>query len=314
LQQLRHRIASERARAHSSILEHVAKQAHIDFKAIFEEAQRRNAAKHHYVTQTLDRLKAHALKRAKTEKKRLHQIRADYIHSVIPLQQSAPQLKFHVPIASSGSAQPSFCNEIIGYSCSPPNLGVHEASADTGPDPNGIWLFPFIHTESGDCEETPAGTTLHDLTYQMGPPTQSFAVSSIRVDLIGNGVGTSHLGDPSGLFEHASHYYVHSFIDMDLVISQQVNGAWQQWPMVSDRLFEGMGDYARQIRLVLSGQTYSAAIVIRNPNVGGGNVLCHLQIASSAFTIGNDGRVEIDFRAPDLGMFVGGIALLGDFV
>lgn len=68
------------------------------------------------------------------------------------------------------------------------------------------------------------------------------------------------------------------------------------------------------IRLLLSGQIYPAAIVIRKPNVGGGDLLCHLQVVCPADTIGTDGRVGIDFRAPDHGIFVGGVSLLGDFV
>jgi hypothetical protein len=313
LRRLRQRISSERSRAHRRILERVAKQANVDLQPIFEEAQRRNAVKRRYVTRTLERLEAKVAERAQAQKKRFHRIRADYIRAFGALEQSTPQLKFHQPIASSGTAQPGDCNTVMGYGCSPPNFGSHEASADIAPDPTGIWLHPFIDSDSGDCDETLPGTTLHDLTYQMGPPTTSFAVSSIRVDLIANGLGTSHLGDAPFLAE-ANPQYVHSFIDMDLYIAQQVNGEWQQWPLLSDRPFVGQGDYVKQIRLVLSGQTYSAAIVIRKPDAGGGDLLCHLQLVCSADTIGTDGRVGIDFRAPDHGIFVGGIALLGGFV
>jgi hypothetical protein len=123
----------------------------------------------------------------------------------------------------------------------------------------------------------------------------------------------SHLGD-GGFLEEANPLYVHSFIDMTLHIAQLVNGEWQQWPLLSDRLFVGNGDYVKQIRLLLSGQTYPAAIVIRKPDVGGGDLLCHLQVVCSADTIGTDGRVGIDLRAPDHGIFVGGITLLGDFI
>lgn len=312
LVRLRHRITTERRRAHLGILERVAKQAQVDLQPIFEEAQRRNAVKRRYVTRTLEPLQAKAAEGAKAQKKRFHRIRADYIRAV-NLQQSAPQLKFHQPIATSSSARAGECNEIIGYVCSPPDLGSHEASADFGPDPVGIWLFPFISSDSGDCDETIPATTLHDLTYQMGPPATSFAVSSIRVDLIANGVATCHLGD-GGFLEEANPYYVHSFIDMSVWIAQQVNGEWQQWPLLSDRVFVGNGDYVKQIRLLLSGQTYPAAIVIRKPDAGGGDLLCHVQVVCSADTIGTDGRVGIDLRAPDHGIFLGGVALLGDFV
>jgi hypothetical protein len=159
------------------------------------------------------------------------------------------------------------------------------------PEPVGIWLYPFIKSDSGDCEETLSGKTIHDLTYQMGPPVTSFAVNSIRVDLIANGTGTSRLGDPPGLLNQANPYYVHSFIDMALYIAQQINGQWQQWPLWSDRLFIGQGNYVKSIRLLLSGQTYPAAIVIRKAEIGGGDILCHLQVVCSAGMIGNDARV-----------------------
>jgi hypothetical protein len=313
LLRLRQRISSERQRTHHSILERVAKQANVDLQPIFEEARRRNAVKRRYVTRTLERLEAKAIERAKAEKQQFHRIRSDYIRTFSELLQSTPQLKFHQPMASSGSAQPGQCNVLFGSSCTDPDLGTYEARADIGPDRAGIWLFPFIRSDSGDCDETLPGRTFHELTYQMGPPASSFAVNSIRVDLIGNGMGTSVLGD-AGFLHECNPYYVHSFIDMNLSIAQQVNGVWQQWPLLSDRLFVGQGDYVQQIRLVLSGQTYPAAFVIRNPDVGGGDLLCHLQVVCSADPCGTDGRIEIDFSRQDLGMFVGGVSLLGDFV
>lgn len=310
LVQLRKRITSERGRAHRRILERVAKEAHADLRPIFDEARRRNAAKHRYVTRTLNRVRAHAARCAKTQTKHFHRIRADYVRDFSALEQRTPQLKFHQPIATFSHAKRGECNYIIG-GCSP-NAGSHDASAAFGPDPVGIWMFSFLNNDSGDCDDTTPATTLHDLTYQIGAPATSFAVNSIRVDLIANGVATSHLGD-GGFLAEANPDYIHSFIDMDVWIAQQVNGEWQQWPLLHDRLFEGKGDYARQIRLVLSGQTYPAAIVIRKPDVGGGDLLCHLQLVCSTDTIGTDGRSSFDFRA-EHGIFVGGVALRGDFV
>jgi hypothetical protein len=312
LVQLRKRISTERGRAHRSILEHLAREAQVDLKPIFEQAQRRNLAKRHYVDQTLKRLQAQASERAKAQKKKFHRIRADYVRDFAPLEQTTPQLKFHQPIASSASAQKGDCHEEIGYQCTPPNFGKHTAAADTGPDPAGIWAFAFIDNDSGDCLETLPGTTLHDFTYQTGPPANSFAVDSIRVDLIANGAGTSHFGDTPFL-SSPNPEYVHSFVDMDLYIAQQVNGEWQQWPLLSDRLFEGSGEYVRQIRLVLSGQTYPVGIALRKPDVGGGDILCHLQLSCSADTIGTDGRSQLDFSG-EHGFFIGGVALLGNFV
>jgi hypothetical protein len=310
LVKLRKRITSERGRVHRGILERVAQQAHVDLQSIFDEARRRNAAKHKYVTETLNLVLAQVAERAKAQAKHFHRIRADYVRDYSALVQRTPQLKFHQPISTSSNAKRGDCNYIVG-GCSP-NAGSYEASAEFGPDPAGIWLFPFLSNDSGDCDDTTPATTLHDLTFQMSAPTTSFAVSSIRVDLIANGVAASHLGD-AGFFHEASHKYVHSFIDMDVWIAQQVYGRWAQWPLLSDRLFEGAGDYAKQIQLVLSGQTYPSAIVILKPDDGGGDILCHMQIVCSTNTIGTDGRSLLDFRA-EHGMFVGGVALLGDFV
>jgi hypothetical protein len=298
---------------HHNILERVAQQAHVDLQSIFDEARRRNAAKHKYVTETLNRVLAQVAERAKTQAKHLHRIRADYVRDFSALEQRTPQLKFHQPISTSSNTKRGECGHLIGgsFGCSP-NIGNYEASAEFGPDPVGIWLFPFLSNDSGDCDDMTPGTTLHDLTFQMSAPTTSFFVSSIRVDLIANGVAVSHFGDV-GFLDTINPKYVHSFIEMDVWIAQQVYGEWQQWPLLSDRLFGEAGEYAKQVRLVLSGQTYPSAIVIRNPDVGGGDLLCQMQIVCSAESCGTDGRSLLDFRA-EHGMFVGGVALLGDFV
>jgi hypothetical protein len=313
LVRLRQRISSERQRAHRRILERVAEQAHVDLQPIFEEARRRNAAKRHYVTRTLERLATGAAERAKEEKQHFHRVREDYLRTFSDLQAATPQLKFHQPVSVDSVAQPGECNVLMGYMCSPPNYGNYEASADTGPDPVGIWVYPFISGDSGDCDDARAGKTFQDLAYQMDPPSSSFAVNNVRVDLIGNGVGIGHPGD-GGFLAEPNPEYVHSFIDLSVYLSQLVNGQWQSWPLLSDRLFAGTLDYVRQIRLVLSGQTYPVSIAIRKPDAGGGTLLCYLQLVCSAITMGTDGRVSIDFRAPDHGIFVGGIALLGDFI
>ena len=314
LVRLRQRISSERQRAHRRILERVAEQAHVDLQPIFEEAQRRNAAKRQYVTRTLERLGAAAAERAKEEKQHFHRVREDYVQTFSDLLAATPQLKFHQPGSVDSVAQPGDCNVIMGGACSAPSPGTYEASADTGPDPVGIWLYPFINGDSGDCDDARAGKTFQDLAYQMGPPSSSFAVNNVRVDLIGNGVGIAHPGDGPFLGGEPNPEYVHSFIDLSVFLSQLVNGQWQSWPLLSDRLFAGTLDYVRQIRLVLSGQTYPVSIAIRKPDAGGGTLLCYLQLVCSAITMGTDGRVSIDFRAPDHGIFVGGVALLGDFI
>jgi hypothetical protein len=122
------------------------------------------------------------------------------------------------------------------------------------------------------------------------------------------------LGDFSGLFVNADPLYEHTFIQLDVYISQEINGVWQQWPLVSDKLFEGKGSYVKPIRLLLSGQPYPANIVIRRPELGGGDLLCHVQVTCSSLAIGSDGRARVDFRSSDQGMFVGGVSLIGSSV
>src|SRR5262249_44731444 len=123
LLRLRHRISNERRRAHRGIIERVAKQANVDLEPIYEEAQRRNAVKRRYVTQAVERLEAKAFERARQDKERFHRVRSDFIRAFRDLQQSTPQLKFHQPIATSGTATPGDCNYIIGSACSPPDPG-----------------------------------------------------------------------------------------------------------------------------------------------------------------------------------------------
>ena len=147
----------------------------------------------------------------------------------------------------------------------------------------------------------------------MGAPATSFYVSSVRVDLVGNGLASGVLGDYKWP-NKANPYYEHSFVQLDVYVAQQVTGEWQYWPLVSDRLFSGQGDYARQIRSTLSGGPYPASIVVRKPEAGGGDLVCHLQVVCSAVVLGSNGAVEIDYRAPDLGIFAGGIALLSQAV
>jgi len=64
--------------------------------------------------------------------------------------------------------------------------------------------------------------------------------------------------------------------------------------------------------LLLSGQTYSLNLAIRGSDVGGGDLLCFVEVACSVQAEGTDGRVNIDFSAgKSRGIFVGGVTLLG---
>lgn len=316
LRRLRHRIEREREKTHQQMAERLAKETGIDVHGFFDEARRRGAAKRRYVQQTLEPLEAQALVEARAQKEQFHKTRSAYQESFAAGMPAAaalpPQLKFRRPFASTSIATRGDCNATVGGIN--PDAGTWEAVADLVDNGDaGVWLYPYIFSDSGDCDDSTGAATFQDLSYAMAPPASSFYVSSVRVDLIGNGVASSVLGDfkwpnkPSALYEH-------SFIQLDVYIAQQVNGAWQSWPLVSERLLSGRGDYARQIRSVLSGGPYPASLVVRKPEAGGGDLVCHVQLACSALAIGSNGRVKIDYRAADLGIFVGGVALLGQYV
>jgi hypothetical protein len=316
LRQLRRRIETERDKTHHHMLERLAKETKLDIQSFFDEARRRGAAKRRYVRQAMEPLEERALAEAKAQKAKFHKARSGYQDAFAAGLPAAaalpPQLKFKRPVDSSSTFNRADCNKIIGGL--DPDGGAWEASADLADNGDaGVWLYPYIFTDTGDCDDSKAGQTLHDLSYAMSPPAQSFYVSSVRVDLVGNGLASSVLGDFKWPTK-ADPLYEHSYVQLDVWVAQEVNGEYQQWPLVSDRLFTGKGEYARQIRSVLSGGPYPASIVIRKPDAGGGDVVCHLQVACSSLAIGSDGRVKIDYRAPDLGIFVGGVALLGQYV
>lgn len=320
LQRLRHRITRERERSHRRILETVAERAQIDLHSIYEEARRRNATKRRLVTRTLAALESEAAERARAQKAEDHRIRGQYLDAFgkqLAAHAGKTELKFRNPVDWSSDVTVPECSYISGGGwCWDPDLGTWEASAEIVPNAGGtgMWLHPRINADTGDCDDSWAGVTIQDLTYRMGPPAASFGITDIRVDLLSNGIASSVLGDP-GWFSEASQYYEHSSVSVDVYIAQQVNGEWQQWPLLSEKLFVGKADYVTQIRALLSGQAYPANLLIRSADVGGGDLLCHLQIVCSALAIGADGRVRIDFGAGnEHGIFVGGVALLGDFV
>jgi hypothetical protein len=316
LRRLRHRIEGEREKTHHQMMERLAKETHIDLNGFFDEARRRGAAKRRYLRQALEPLEAQALAEARKQKEQFHQARSAYQESFAAGTPAAaalpPQLKFRRPFATTSTATRGDCNEIVGGTN--PDAGTWEAAADLADNGDaGVWLYPYISSDSGDCDDSTGAVTLQDLSYAMFPPATSFYVTSVRVDLIGNGIASGVLGDFKWPTK-ASPLYEHSFVQLDVYLAQTVNGEWQQWPLVSERLFSGRGDYARQIRSVLSGGPYPASVAVRKPEAGGGDLVCHLQVVCSALAIGSNGRVKIDYRAPDLGIFVGGVALLGQDV
>jgi hypothetical protein len=315
---LRHRITVERDRSHRKIIDTFAKAANVDLQPIYDEARRRNAVKRRYVTETLTRLEAQAKERATAQMRLFHQTRAKYLKtfgSHLAAQQGKTELKFRNPFHQLGEARAADCNVILG-GFSAPDPGTYEASAEimVSPDTPGMWLFPRLFIDTGDCDDTSIGRTHQELTYQMAPPAQSFAVNSVRVDLLANGVASCVFGDLA-CFHEPNPYYEHSLVQLDVLFSQLVDGEWQTWPLVSDRVFSGTDEYVTQIRALVSGQTYPANVIVRKPEVGGGELLCYLLVTTRTQALGTDGRMRLDFGQFNVhGIFVGGVALIGSFV
>jgi hypothetical protein len=314
-QELRARRAAERAASNGKVLEEIARRAPGDLRVILEEEARRRAERRRDASEVLARLEAKAGDRASAEQRRLLRIRAQYLDTFgrpLAAQEEKAQLKFRETVFWSGDARPGTCTYFGGgfFSFSPWLGPSSEAGADIVQGTGGLWLHPTLSIDSNSCDDMREGTTFQHVTYRRDPPDVSFGVTSVRVDLIGNGIATSHFGD-TGWLTSPSQLYEHSVITLDVYIGQQVHGEWHLWPLLADRLFVGKGEYVRQVRPVLSGQTYPSSIVIRRPEVGGGDLLCLVQVACSVLPIGTDGRVGIDFAAAGRGMFLGGVALLG---
>ena len=168
--------------------------------------------------QALEPLEARALAEARAQKEQFHKARSAYQESFAAGLPAAaplpPQLKFRRPVASTSTATRGDCNEIVGGT--DPDAGTWEAAADLAANGDaGVLLCPYIFSDSGDCDHSTGAETLQDLSYAMAPPATSFYVSSVRVDLIGNGVGSGVLGDfkwPN----KANPYFEHSFVQLDV--------------------------------------------------------------------------------------------------
>jgi hypothetical protein len=204
-----------------------------------------------------------------------------------------------------------------GFLSLPPLGPDITVSADIAPstDSPGMWLYPSIDIIANSCDEMTEARTYQEVAYQLAAPATTFGVDSVRVDLIASGTFRSHLGDPPGWFTSASTLYVHTRVELTVVIGQQVGGAAQLSPVVSDEIFTARGNVdPGQVRAVLPGQTYPTNLFVSGADVGAGPLHCLVQVTCTTVTIGSGARVRLDFGAGQgHGLFVGGVALLGAY-
>jgi hypothetical protein len=263
------------------------------------------------------RLDERALEDARESGRRLHAVRRSFLGTFgaqLAAAEGKSQLKFRNAIFWDSDTQLARCSEMAGH-WTEPEIGPDVISeAEIVRSPDGMWLHPFISCDNNNCVSTEAGSTFQHVTYQMTAPAENFAVDRIRVDAIFTGRASIRLGESWGWFPTRvpDPLFEHTTITLDLYITQQTADGWQYWPLVSEKVFQLAGDYAAQVRIALSGNPYPGGIVIRNAASGGGPILCLVQVACSTTSTGEYGHTRLDFRkANGLGVFMGGVALLG---
>ena len=323
LSDLRAAERADRADVHGRLVDAIAGSASADLRSLVEEVQRKRRAREARAQELLPRLDAEASHEANEEMARLHRIRERYRERFAG-QVAGPgdptQLKLRDVSYTYADVTEPRCEHLDSWDfiLPAPTVGPDiSVSADIAPstDTPGTWLHPSIDIVANSCDEMTEAKTYQEVAFQLAAPATTFGANSVRVDLIANGTFRSHLGDPSGWFTSASTLYVHTRVELSVVIGQQIAGAPQLSPLVSDEIFTAHGNVdPGQVRAVLSGQTYPANLFVSGADVGAGPLYCLVQLACTTVTIGSGARVRLDFGASQgHGIFLGGVALLGAY-
>jgi|SRR5215207_2369461 len=323
LSELRAAEHRERAEIRKHLFDALAETAGDDLRSLLKEVQQTRQDRQRRIAELLPRLDAEANREATEEMARLHRIRERYRERFAG-QVAGPgdptQLKLRDVSHTSADVHEPRCEHLDSgaWFLPEPTIGPDIAvSADivSSTDTPGMWLHPSIDIVARSCDEMTQATTHQEVGYQLAAPATTFGVDSIRVDLIANGTFRSHLGDPPGWFTSADPLYVHTRVELTVVLGQQVGGAAQLSPVASGEIFSAHGNVdPRQVRAVLSGQTYPTNLLVSGANVGGGTLHCLVQVTCTTVTIGSGARVRLDFGADHShGIFVGGVALLGAY-
>jgi hypothetical protein len=315
---------AERADFHHRVLDAITETARADLRSPLEDVRRKRQQRQRQIAELLPHLDAAANRDANEEMARLHRIRERYrerFGGKVAGPGDPTQLKLRDVSHTYSDVTEPRCEHLDSweYLILPaptvgPDITVSAVIAPSTDSP-GMWLHPSVDIIANSCDEMTEARTYQEVAYQLAAPATTFGVESVRVDLIANGTFRSHLGDPPGWFTSASSLYVHTHVEVTVVLGQQIGGAAQLSPVVSDEIFTARGNVdPGQVRAVLSGQTYPTNLFIGGADIGAGTLHCLLQVACTTVTIGSGARVRLDFGAEHgHGIFAGGVALLGAY-
>ena len=221
----------ERADIDRRLVEAIAETAGDDLRSLLENVQQERQERQRRIAELLPRLDAEADREANAEMARLHRIRERY-REPFAGQVAGPghptQLKLRDVTHTYAEVTEPKCEHLDsgwGFLSREPTIGPDiTVSADIAPstDTPGIWLHPSIDIIANSCDEMTEARTYQEVAYQLAAPATTFGVDSVRVDLIANGTFRSHLGDPPGWFTSASALYVHTRLELTVVLGQQV--------------------------------------------------------------------------------------------
>ena len=319
---LSQRLAHERRMFQRRIFEVIAPTATENLAATVKDAHARAQATRAELHRTMTQIEARALTQAKADLDALRRVRSEHrshFGDHISTHPTRAQLKFRNPVSWSGLARPGECfTNFAGDGWFAPDLPTYEASAEMSVDEQGAWLHPYLYVDDADCDGTRrGGYTRHELIYRMAAPSQAFSVDSVRVDLVGSGISTAIPGpmvSPWGALGSGFTIGRWTLVSIVVNLAQRVGDSWAIWPLVSDTPFRALGEHAEQVRLVLPGQTYPTNFRLRSPTGNGGELVCFVQLTCRTDGSGfHSGRARLSFAAPDLGIFVGGVALIGGY-
>lgn len=202
----------------------------------------------------------------------------------------------------------------MGYGCSAPDPGTYEATAAARLVDGALMFHPFIHTSSGDCEDSGWASVMQNANFTRAAPDRLFHVQRVLVEMSGTGHGYAHLGG-YGFWQNPNPAYDHTRVKLSLYLEQYVPGNefGGAWPINDRPVLLRNGDYNQAI--TIEAEQAEFGYYLQGKQDGGGDLFCFLRLDTQATALGSDARVHIDF-SEESGFYirVNGILLIGNYV